>query len=300
MKVNIFNIQHFSLQDGDGIRTVIFFKGCPLSCKWCHNPESKTSKPQLAYYEKKCTNCKKCQLVCPNNVHIFLDNQHIIDRKLCIGCGMCVDACDFAALEMFGRSVTVDEIMEDISKDDVFFATKGGVTFSGGEPFAQVDALEELAKRCKEKGYSVFLETSGYTTENNLERVIPYVDCFLYDCKETDSENHLKYTGERNDLILRNLCILDLNNCNVRLRCPIIPDVNDRREHYIKIAELANAHNCIKSVEIMPYHPLGISKCEQIGMEVKYDNRDFLSEKTADECISTIKQYTDKSVSLGK
>ena len=152
-KIKIFNIQHFSLYDGPGIRTVVFFKGCPLNCAWCHNPESKSAKSELAYHSKNCIFCSKCVLVCPNNVHTVSDNTHEIDRTLCTSCGKCAKACDWSALELLGKEYSIDEIITELKKDDMFYTNGGGVTISGGEPFMQFEGLYELIKRCKKENF---------------------------------------------------------------------------------------------------------------------------------------------------
>lgn len=212
---NIFNIQHFSLNDGSGIRTVVFFKGCPLNCAWCHNPESKSSKKELSFLKDKCKNCKKCEQVCTNGVHTFSNGIHSIDRTKCVNCNKCVEKCPFSSLEIIGKNLTLEEIMTDIKKDDIFFGNDGGVTFSGGEPFMQFEALFTLAKMCKKQGYSIYIETSGYTTKEKIEKISDYVDCCLFDIKETNKENHKKYIGADNEIILKNLELLNNLKSNV-------------------------------------------------------------------------------------
>ena len=202
---SIFNIQHFSVNDGPGIRTVVFFKGCPLDCRWCHNPESKSVKKELSFLKDKCIMCGKCIKVCVQNVHSFDGNLHIINRDRCVFCKSCVDICVTSALEIFGKEYTVEDVMMEIEKDDIFFGDDGGVTFSGGEPFMQFDFLYELLKSCKQKGYSTCIETSGSTKTENILKAAEYTDYFLFDCKETNAENHKIYTGADNKLILKNL-----------------------------------------------------------------------------------------------
>lgn len=276
---NIFNIQHFSVNDGPGIRTVVFFKGCPLNCVWCHNPESKSTNPELSFLKSKCVSCRKCAEICTDKVHSFENGVHCIDRSKCVFCGKCVDICAPSALEIIGKKYTVDDIMTELAKDDVFFAAGGGVTFSGGEPFMQFDALYSLLKACKEKGYSACIETSGFTTTDNILKAAEYTDYFLFDCKETNPANHKKYIGADNKLISENLSALCSVNAHVILRCPIVPGINDRQEHFNAIAKLANKYSCIKSIEFMPYHPLGISKSEQLGKTYSFDMRSFADKK---------------------
>ena len=292
----LFNIQHFSLHDGPGIRTVVFFKGCPLNCAWCHNPESKSTKAELSYRNNSCAFCSKCSFVCKNGVHSITQGEHKIERSLCVSCGQCADACDFSALEILGREYTVDEIITELKRDDMFFADGGGVTVSGGEPFMQLEGLLALIKRCKEEGYSVCIETSGYTSAENLTKAAEYTDLFLYDYKLTDSAAHKKYVGVDNKIIVDNLSVLDKIGAKVILRCPIIPGVNDSDEHFAAIAKLADKHACILRVELMPYHPLGVSKSEQIGKECVYKESEFLNKNIAESYANKISLLTEKKV----
>ena len=295
-KIKLFNIQHFSLYDGPGIRTVLFFKGCPLNCVWCHNPESKSSVTELAYHGDKCTFCSKCAVLCPNNVHTVSAYSHEINRDLCVSCGKCTSSCGNYALELFGKEYTVDEIIAEVKKDDIFFANDGGVTVSGGEPFMQYDGLLTLVKRCKEENYSVCIETSGFTSADKLTAVSQYVDLFLYDYKLTNPEKHKKYVGADNKIIIDNLSVLDKVGAKVILRCPIIPEINNDEEHFKGIATTASSHSCIISVELMPYHPLGISKSEKIGKECSYCESEFLSKDTASTYAEIVQKLTDKKV----
>jgi len=163
----LFNIQHFSLHDGPGIRTVLFFKGCVLNCIWCHNPEGKNAKTTLSYLKEKCVSCGKCAYVCPADAHQF-EEEHKLLRQNCISCGRCADACSFGALEMLGREYTIDEILNEAKKERIYYGDNGGVTVSGGEPFGQYDALITGLKALKEKEYHICIETSGYTSPERI------------------------------------------------------------------------------------------------------------------------------------
>ncbi len=299
MNGTVFNIQHFSLNDGPGIRTVVFLKGCPLSCGWCHNPEGKAPGPQLLFDPKACVGCGKCAAVCPLQAHRLQEGEHRLDRTRCTVCGACAAACPSGALEVLGRSCTVEEVMAEIAKDDLFFGEEGGVTFSGGEPFSQPDFLLCLLKSCREKGYPVCIETSGFARVEDLEASVPYVDRFLFDIKETDSRRHRQWVGADNHRILANLSRLDRLQATVILRCPIIPGVNDRREHFEAVAALADRYDAVRGVELMPYHPLGLAKAAQAGGQQAYDRTTFLEKETASAYVEYIQERTDKPVSLG-
>lgn len=292
----IFNIQHFSLDDGPGIRTVVFLKGCPLDCIWCHNPESKSHKIQLMFDASRCVMCRKCESVCQSNCHLFDNSEHMINRKNCTLCNQCVNICDYDALTLCGREYTSDEVMTEIEKDDMFFGDEGGVTFSGGEPFYQSDFLLSLLKKCKQKGYHTCVETSGYTSNEIIRECAPYIDLFLFDNKETDEKLHKKYTRYDNHIIYGNLTTLDKMKKEVILRCPVIPECNMREEHFRNIAIVANKYNCIKSIEILPYHPLGISKCKKLDIQPGYKNEKFLQKEILKEFVQIIKVNTTKPV----
>ena len=291
---NIFNIQHFSLNDGPGIRTVVFFKGCPLDCRWCHNPESKSVKKELSFLKDKCIMCGKCMKVCAQNVHSFDGGLHIIDRDRCVFCKRCVDLCVTSALEIFGKEYTAEDVMTEIEKDDIFFGDDGGVTFSGGEPFMQFDFLYELLKSCKHKGYSTCIETSGFTKTENIIKAAEYTDYFLFDCKETNAENHKIYTGADNRQILKNLEALNEIKSAVILRCPIIPGCNDRKEHFEGIAAIAEQYENILRVELEPYHSLGERKNVALGREEHKFKEPVENEKNL--WLDAVRKHTDKKV----
>ena len=296
----LFNIQHFSLHDGPGIRTVLFFKGCPLSCIWCHNPEGKSTKNTLSFLKERCVFCRRCESVCPQNVHSFQSGEHRFNRQNCISCGKCVEVCNYGALEMLGKEYTIDEILRDTEKDRAYYGDNGGITISGGEPFMQFDALITLLKAMKENGYHVCIETSGYTASERMCEAAKYTDLFLYDYKESNTEKHIKYIGVAQDKILKNLDVLDDVKAKVILRCPIIPSVNDYNEHFEKIAKIANEHTSIQSVEFMPYHPLGISKANNIGEKYSYGNNQFTEVSLVENYCKITQQNTSKMVTVSK
>jgi len=266
MQGRIFQIQRFSIQDGPGIRTTVFLKGCPLRCLWCHNPESVHPKAHTFFSPKQCIGCGYCFKHCPQNAHQMENGIHVLDRSLCKECGACVKGCYSGALEMVGREVSVGEVIAEVLKDLPFYETSGGgMTLSGGEPLAQFEFTRELLSAAHKAGLNTCLETSGFAPFERLSALAGLVDLFYFDCKETNPTRHIEYTGVELSPILDNLTRLDALGAVIVLRCPIIPGLNDREDHFQHVAALANRLLNIKEVQILPYHPLGRSKLERLG-----------------------------------
>lgn len=266
MEGSIFDIQRFSLHDGPGIRTTVFMKGCPLRCSWCHNPESISPKPLLSFIPGKCIGCGTCFENCPAVAHENSDGQHVIDRSKCSVCGKCTEECYSKALETVGRTESVDEVMKEVLADKLFYEnSEGGMTLSGGEPTQQFDFTLELLKRAKEEGLHTAVETCSFCKYEKLEHLAEYTDLFLCDFKETNPEKHKEFTGVDNNLIIENIIKLHDAGNKVLLRCPIIPTLNDRDEHFKGIADLYHKMPECEGVEIMPYHRLGEGKLHRLG-----------------------------------
>jgi glycyl-radical enzyme activating protein len=268
-----FDILRGSIHDGPGIRTTVFFKGCPLRCIWCHNPESWIAEPQLFFNAEKCVNCLACMKVCPTGAHKTIENRHAVRFELCMACGKCVDACNNDALRIIGYKMDVDSVFEEIKKDmDFYNISGGGVTLSGGEPLMQMAVSFDLLKKCRGNGIHTCVETCGYLQKQNYEAILPFVDTFLFDYKITGSLNHKSYTGADNELILENLDFLHAHGSQIILRCPIIPGINDTEEHFRGIVDISSKYPGIRGVEILPYHNLGISKRAGLGLPVKLED----------------------------
>ncbi len=277
MMGNIFNIQRFSTSDGPGIRTVVFLKGCPLSCIWCHNPESKKAGADIFYNPEKCIGCKSCERLCESHRHEFHADGHIFLRDNCKGCLKCAAECPADALEICGKEMSCADVMSEILRDREFYEqSHGGITLSGGEPLFQYDFSVEVLKKSKEHGLHTAVETSGYC-QRELDEIIRYVDLWLYDIKLISEEEHLKYTGVSNKKILDNLFFLDGTGAKIILRCPIIPNVNLTENHFDGIAALAGKLENLVAIHFEPYHPLGIDKAARLGTVQKYGEREFLS-----------------------
>ena len=254
------------MHDGPSIRTTVFLKGCPLRCAWCHNPETQKFKSELLFYPNKCIGCTACEAVCPSGVH-SVGEKHLIDRAKCVACGECVKACPTTALDLCGTEMSIDEILSVAEKDRAFYGGEGGITLSGGEPFAQGGAVTELLKACKEKGISVAVETCGYADADVILAALPYIDLFLWDIKDTDSARHKRYAGVDNGKILKNLSLVNEMNAKIRLRCILVNGVNTDEDHYSAVAELASKINNLDGVEWIPYHAWGGTKSVFLGDE---------------------------------
>jgi len=252
----IFDVQRYSIHDGPGIRTTVFFKGCPLRCWWCHNPEGIDSGKELMYFEYKCLHCGTCANVCPIGA-IEFDGRPAVSRHLCIACGNCSTACPSDALRLVGREYTVDELMKEIERDVLYFDNSdGGVTFSGGEPLYQHEFLLEVLKECKKRDIHRTLDTSGFAPQEVLALVANHVDLFLYDLKLIDEREHIKYTGVSNAQIKENLRFL-VNYGRAKdiiLRFPVIPGINDTPDNVNDMVEFISTLKGLRELDLLPYH----------------------------------------------
>ena len=292
-KGTVFNIQKFSINDGPGIRTTVFLKGCPLRCIWCHNPESNEAHPELFYDPRKCIGCLGCASVCPKGCHFKDGEMHVFDRTNCIRCGACAEVCPTESLEMTGSEKTVADVMAEVMKDKIFYDNSGGgLTVSGGEPLMQFDFTLALFKAAKEAGLHTCIETCGFAPKERLALLAPYIDIFLFDYKETDSALHKEFTGVPNETILENLFYLDSLGSKIILRCPIIPTKNNRPDHFTGIAETANRLKNILEIHIEPYHALGSGKASSLGKEYPLENLSMPDEETVLTWIDTISRET--------
>lgn len=265
MKANIFQIKRFAVHDGDGLRTTVFFKGCPLKCVWCHNPEGIAVKPQLGYFEHKCISCGECVSACPNGAHKINSEKHFFNRELCNNCGMCEEVCLGNAITFYGKEYTIDELLSILLEDKDFYDnSNGGVTLSGGECLLYADFCENLLKKLKENKIDTAVDTCGFVPKSTLDKVIPYTDVFLYDIKAFDSNVHKKYTGQSNEIILENLRYLDAKGCKIEIRIPFIPGINDGEID--KIGEFLKTLNNIIKVKVLPYHNYAGSKYQSLSM----------------------------------
>ncbi|NDV18670.1 glycyl-radical enzyme activating protein [Pseudodesulfovibrio sp. JC047] len=261
----IYNIQRMSVQDGPGLRTTVFLKGCPLSCLWCSNPESQRTTPQLMFFESLCTGCGACMNVCPAGAVVPLDGKFGRDVEKCINCGQCADVCPSKAREIAGKEMTVEAIMDVVRKDSLFYEnSNGGVTFGGGEPTAGGAFFLDLAQAAHDEGFHITVDTCGFCPAERFDRTIELADLFLFDCKHMDPEQHKKYTGQDNTIILRNLRAALNSDTQVRLRMPLMPDMNDSDENIAAMANFFKEFDRTE-IEVMPCHAFGRNKYAALG-----------------------------------
>ncbi len=262
----VFDLSRYAIHDGPGIRTTVFFKGCPLSCWWCHNPESMSRAPHVSLRQNRCIRCGSCIAICPNHAIAFSDGAATTEASLCDLCLKCAQVCCADAREVIGRSVTIEEVMAEIKRDIVFYdESGGGVTFSGGEPLMQPAFLLGLLDACGHVGIHRTVDTSGYAGREVLLRVAEKTDLFLYDLKHTDPEIHKKYTGVRNEVILKNLTHLAARGASICVRLPLIPGVNDDRSNVENTGAFLATLDHINCIDILPYHEAMRSKYKRFG-----------------------------------
>lgn len=296
-QVMVFNIQKYSLYDGPGIRTIVFFKGCPLRCQWCANPEGLERKFQVMYKESICSDCHACVDACPVGIH-YIDEKgnHQVNRDIaCTGCQECVAVCPMSALNITGEIRSISEVMEIIHEDDEFYEQSGGgVTLSGGECTAQPEAALALLQACKTDGINTAIETCGHSRMDRLMAIADYVDLFLYDLKHMDPVKHNKLTGVSNERILENLKQLLEDGHDVHIRMPMLKMINDSKpeiEQIINFLLPYKDYPNFKGIDLLPYHKLGVNKYGQLGMEYPVDGDPSLTDAELDQIESWIKEY---------
>lgn len=274
MTGTIFDIQRFSVHDGPGIRTTVFMKGCPLRCKWCHNPEGLSKSLQLQFFEDKCIGCGLCG-----------DRKQLSDSQKCLS----------EALKMCGKEMNEDEVISEILKDHIFYSDNGGVTFSGGECLLQADFVASVLRKAKALGLHTAIDTCGYVPWEDLKKTLAYCDLYLYDIKCFTSNLHKEYTGVDNALIIDNLKRLANAQKDIWIRIPVIPEFNNNTEEMTQIAELVLSMSAVKQATLMPYHTLGVSKYKTLGLECSYNTDKRISE----EELALLKRiFSDRNIHI--
>ena len=271
--------KRFAVHDGPGIRTTLFLKGCPLACRWCHNPETISPRPELGYLARKCVSCGACAAVCPTGAHALVDGAHAFDRSRCTACGACVDACLPGALELYGKETSVAEVVATVLEDRIFYEQSGGgCTLSGGEPLLQPEFCAELFSALKGDGLSCALDTSGAVPWENFEKVLPHTDIVLYDVKHVDDALHRTHVGTSNQRTLKNLETLAQRDVPIEIRVPLIPGFNADVDSLQAIGHfLARLPNVV-AVRLLPYHPAR-SKFEAVGKRTPMPDVEPLSDE---------------------
>jgi pyruvate formate lyase activating enzyme len=292
----VFDIKKFALHDGPGIRTTVFFKGCPLRCLWCHNPESQELESELSFQAEKCIGCGKCAEICP----VGAIHDGLFDKSRCINCGKCTKQCYAKARELIGYEISVKDILAEVLKDNLFYETSGGgMTVSGGEPMFQFEFVKSLLKEAKTYGLHNCLDTCGFAPVKHYLEIIPYVNLFLFDIKETNSARHQKYTYVPMAPIHKSLFGLDQAGAKTVLRCPIIPGINDREDHFHAIAALANQLRNIQAINVLPYHPLGENKLKRLNKVENWQIPGSVEPVTVRKWVKDIQEQTDIKVTKG-
>lgn len=264
----VFDIQRTSLNDGPGIRTTVFLKGCPLRCLWCHNPESIAFRAEISFDATRCVHCFACVDVCPHGAQQVVDGRHVLDHDLCQACGECLSVCAYEGLRRIGEPMTVAAVLAVVQRDVEYYRSSGGgMTLSGGEPLAQFEFTLALLAAARQNGIHTCLETNGCAAQERSRQALPLVDLFLFDYKATDPAEHTRLTGVSNQLILENFEYLYRQGAAIVLRCPLVPGINDTAVHLEGIARLAAAHPNLRGVEIMAYHAMGVEKGRRVGLD---------------------------------
>lgn len=282
LKGMIFNIQRYSTDDGPGIRSTVFLKGCPLTCLWCSNPESQNSFPEVGHRDTLCRQCGSCAKTCPTAaVSLNQDGKGVkIDRSLCNNCGECVGVCTEGALTMHGKDISLEEVLEEVKRDVMFYRnTGGGVTASGGEPLFQAEFVAALFEHCQRVGIPTALDTSGHAPRSALEQVLAHTDMVLYDLKCMDNEDSLVAVGQPNRLMLENAEYVMKSDVPVVIRVPLIPGITEKTENLRQMAEFVKRVNPSTPVNVLPYHRLGMSKFRMMDMDYELSQLEPLSKE---------------------
>ncbi len=296
-KARIFNIQKYNMYDGPGVRTIVFFKGCPLRCKWCSNPEGQLRQFQVLYRQSSCIHCGACVSVCPTGVHrMSAEGRHeFMETAECVGCRKCESACNAKALAVAGEQKTIAELMDVIEEDRPFYELSGGgVTLGGGEVLMQPEAATSLLMTCRQRGIHTAIETCGYAQPAVVMRAAEFTDLFLYDVKLMDSERHYAQTGVHNEGILNNLTCLLENRSNVMVRVPLLKGVNDDEQNLSHLVEFLNPYKeyrNFKGIELLPYHKMGVGKYSQLRWEYPVADNPELDDADLTRIEGSLRHY---------
>lgn len=295
----VFDVKKFSIHDGPGIRTTVFFKGCPLSCGWCHNPEGQAEEPELILRPERCIGCGICLDVCEHQAIVLEGDAIVTRRERCTACGACVEICYAEARELVGRQMTVAQVMDEVERDIAFYdQSGGGVTFSGGEPLAQPGFLRALLRACKERGLHTVLDTCGFASWDELDALRRDVDLFLYDLKLMDDARHRDSAGVSNEQILGNLRGLSERDHRIVLRVPVIPGINYDEENLRHMGAFAAQLPSLERVDLLPYHRIGRDKYRGLGKACPMPDTQPPSGERMEEIAQALRRF-DLRVAIG-
>lgn len=292
----IFNIQKYNIHDGPGVRTLIFFKGCPLRCKWCSNPEGLKPEYQVMLKKQSCVSCGACVAACPLGIHQIVDGKHKVNRDIqCIGCRECEKVCMYKAISITGEDWTVSDLVESIKQDMDFYrmSGSGGVTLGGGEVTRQMEAATSLLMACKQEGIHTAIETCGYTDPIKMKKMADYVDLFLFDIKHMDPVKHKDLTGVNNERILSNLKMLLEEGHDVRVRMPMLENINDSKEEIKAVVDFLEPYKYFdnfEGIDLLPYHKMGVGKYDQLDMDYPIEGDPSVKSDRLDEIEKWIKE----------
>lgn len=298
MNAIIFDIKRFAVHDGDGIRTTVFFKGCPLRCLWCHNPEGLSGKPQLSFDQERCLSCGRCAAVCPTGAHRMEEqilkepgrSLHTLDRTLCTACGKCAEICSGHALRIYGKEISHDELVPILlAEREYYVQSGGGVTLSGGEPLLQADFCARLLETLKTEQIHTAVDTCGLVERAAIEKIMPYTDIFLFDVKAAGSDLHQKLTGHGNQQILDNLRFIDASGKAIEIRIPLIPGGNDSEME--RIGALLGELTHITKVKVLPYHRYYVPKYSALGFENRLTETGPPDTEHVTEAVEQLKRF---------
>lgn len=298
----ITSIQKYSIHDGDGIRTTVFFKGCPLSCVWCHNPETQNYGKDVLYDRERCVGCLSCVIACPQKAISGDGDKVVTDLSLCDRCGTCNEYCLQNIREIAGKEYTIDELVKELKKDEMFYEESGGgVTLSGGEVMtSNMDYIEQLVKKLHRIGITVTIDTCGFAPYDNFKRLLPYIDTFLYDIKAMDNNLHQKYIGVDNTLILENLEKLYRDGARIYIRIPVIKEVNGTKEQMEEIISYLKKKNIHPpQINLLPYHNTGAGKYGRLGHEYEGKELHAPSNEEMNEFASLFQNAGFKNTKIG-
>ncbi|SDY66752.1 glycyl-radical enzyme activating protein [Tindallia californiensis] len=298
----VFNIQRFSIHDGEGIRSTVFFKGCGLHCKWCHNPESQSYQKQIIRYEERCKNCKACMNFCPHQGIKEVKGKIELDRKNCHTCGTCLDYCVYNALEIAGKPYTANQLVEIVKRDRMLYEESGGgVTLSGGEVMSQsIGFLLELCKKLKRLGIHITIDTCGLAPRESYQQLVPYVDAFLYDIKTIDQQKHELFVGDGLETILDNLIEINKMDAIITIRVAVIGGFNDREKEIQEMIQwLVMNQIKVKKIDLLPYHEAGSIKYQRLGRSYEKKKMSVPSPEKMEAIKNIFIEHGFQNISIG-